>query len=128
MVKMELLTKANICNRKFMHELYMKYAVDTGEPYHNAFPVDLAIQLFGNDAYDWLYELSQGLCTSYQTVFNDVRYLDVSGFYAMRDFRAVMCYREMIAKWHEENEVLKHDTSTGKKHGKQCVSDKAKQV
>lgn len=27
-----------------------------------------------------------------------------------------------------ESGVKKHDTSTGKKHGKQCVSNKAKQV
>lgn len=128
MVETNLLTKANICNRKFMHELYMKYAVNTGEPFYNAFPVDLAIQLFGNDAYDWLYEVGHGLCTCYQTDYKGKRYLDVSGFNVMRDFRAVMCYREMVAKWHKENEVLKHDTSTGKQHRKQCVSNKAKQV
>lgn len=124
----KLIKKADIVNRKFMHKLYTDNSVNTGEPFHYAFPYDLAVELFGVEASDFMYEVSQGLCCSYITDFNGVRYVGFSGFELMRAYRGMVLYREMHKKWIDENEVLKHDTSTGKKHGKQCVSNKAKQV
>lgn len=116
------------CKQEIHAQIVVYNSVNTGEPFHYAFPYDLAVELFGVEASDFMYEVSQGLCCSYITDFNGVRYVGVSGFELMRAYRGMVLYREMRKKWIDENEVLKHDTSTGKKHGKQCVSNKAKQV
>lgn len=70
----KLIKKADIVNRKFMHKLYTDNSVNTGEPFHYAFPYDLAVELFGVEASDFMYEVSQGLCCSYIT---DLMVLDM---------------------------------------------------
>lgn len=54
----KLIKKADIVNRKFMHKLYTDNSVNTGEPFHYAFPYDLAVELFGVEASDFMYEVS----------------------------------------------------------------------
>lgn len=102
MGNLKLLDKQSIINRKYIDKIYREYSVDTGEPYRYAFPLNLAIQLFGEGAEQFLYEVGQGLCTSYRTNFNGIDYVGVTGFHLMKAYRGVMLYREMVEKWHRE--------------------------
>lgn len=124
----KLIKKADIVNRNFISKLYHDNSVDTGESFRYSFPYELAKELFGEESADFLYEVSEGLNVTYCTEFNGIKYVSVTGFHLMRAYRGAVLYREMREKWIKENEVLEHDTSTRKQHGKQCVSNKAKQV
>lgn len=120
-----LVNKTDIVNRKLMNQIYRKFSVDTGEPFRYSFPLELAIGMFGNDAYDFLYEVGQGLCASYITEFKGVRYVCVSGFELMKSYRGAVLYREMVSKW--KCEVENNDTSTGKSN-KQGISKQTAKV
>lgn len=126
--ELELINKVNIINSKHVRQIYHKYSVNTGKPYYNCFPMELAVELFGKDAKEFLYQVSQGLCTSYQTDYEGVRYVDIVGFNLMKSYRATEIYREMAAKWKMENEVSNNDSDAGRKRTTKRFSGKRAKV
>lgn len=126
-INLKLLDKESITNRKYINALYNKYSVDIGKPFHYAFPLDLAIQLFGEGAEQFLYEVGQGLCVCYGKTFEGKYYVDVTGFHLMKAYRGVMLYREMVAKWYNQNEVLEND-SNGKCCKSNSITNKNKKI
>ena len=109
-----------------MSAFYRSHSVDVGEPYRYSFPMELAVEMFGGDAENFLYEVSQGLQIGYTTWFNGKKYVDVTGFHIMQYYRASAIYKEK----HEQlvNEVTKNDTGGCKQNQSKRVSRKRKEV
>lgn len=108
------------------HAFYRSHSVDVGEPYRYSFPMELAVEMFGTDAENFLYEVSQGLNIAYTTWFNDKKYVNVTGFHIMQYYRASEIHKEK----HEQlvNEVRKNDTGGRKQNQSKRVSRKRKEV
>lgn len=128
MGKKKLIDYEHISNRAFMDVMYRKNSVNTGEPCYYCVPMELAVDLFGEEASDFLYEVSQGLCVSYTTFLNGVKYVTATGFSIMKYYRAMCIYKEKNEMWLQENEVAKNDTGGRKQNQSKRVSRKRKEV
>ena len=122
----ELIDYEHIKNRAFMQKLYRSSSVNTGEPAHYCFPMDLAVQIFGDEAEEFLYEVSQGLSTTYRVRFDGVNYVTASGFDIMKYYRASVVYKKKHEQWVKE--VTKNDTGGRKQNKSKRVSRKRKEV
>lgn len=122
----QLINYERISNRAFMTAFYRSHSVDVGEPYRYSFPMELAVEMFGTDAENFLYEVSQGLNICYTTWFNGKRYVSTTGFYIMHYYRASEIYKEKHEQW--VNEVTKNDTGGRKQNQSKRVSRKRKEV
>lgn len=124
----KLIDYEHISNHAFMSAFYRAHSVDVGEPYRYSFPMELAVEMFGKDAENFLYEVSQGLNIDYTTWFKDKKYVNVTGFYIMQYYRASVIYKRKHDKWLQENEVTKNDTGRCKQDKPKRVSRKGKEV
>ena len=122
----ELIDYEHIKNRAFMQKLYRSSSVNTGEPAYYCFPMDLAVQIFGDEAEEFLYEVSQGLSTTYRVRFDGVNYVTASGFDIMKYYRASVVYKKKHEQWVKE--VTKNDTGGRKQNKSKRVSRKRKEV
>lgn len=122
----ELIDYEHIKNRAFMQKLYRSSSVNTGEPAYYCFPMDLAVQIFGDEAKEFLYEVSQGLFTTYSIWFNGANYVTASGFDIMKYYRASVIYKEKHEQWVKE--VTNNDTGGRKQNQSKRVSRKRKEV
>lgn len=122
----ELIDYEHIKNRAFMQKLYRSSSVNTGKPAYYCFPMDLAVQIFGDEAKEFLYEVSQGLSTTYRVRFDGVNYVTASGFDIMKYYRASVVYKKKHEQWVKE--VTKNDTGGRKQNKSKRVSRKRKEV
>lgn len=122
----ELIDYEHIKNRAFMQKLYRSSSVNTGEPAYYCFPMDLAVQIFGDEAKEFLYEVSQGLSTTYRVRFDGINYVTASGFDIMKYYRACVVYKKKHEQWVKE--VTKNDTGGRKQNKSKRVSRKRKEV
>lgn len=126
MGKKKLIDYEHISNRAFMDVMYRKISVNTGKPCYYCVPMELAVDLFGEEASDFLYEVSQGSCVNYTTFFNGVKYVTASGFDIMKYYRASVIYKEKHEQWVKE--VTNNDTGGRKQNQSKRVSRKRKEV
>lgn len=122
----QLINYERISNRAFMTAFYRSNSVDVGETYRYSFPMELAVEMFGTDAENFLHEVSQGLNICYTTWFNGKRYVSTTGFNIMQYYRASEIYKEKHEQW--VNEVTKNDTGGRKQNQSKRVSRKRKEV
>lgn len=120
-----LLQKEQLSNKKFMTRLYRELSVDTGSVLHYAIDLDLAIKMFGEDAYTFLQHVSTITRTGYTGRFNNNEYVGVEGFDLMMAYRANEVYEDEFMK---KRGGTKNDSSERKADQQQCDRGKTKEV
>lgn len=94
----ELILKENeILDNELMKTLYGELSIYVDD-YGYCMMLDVAIAMFGDEAYEYMCMVSMGLKVSYMETYDNRKYICYEGFNIMKQYRAYCIMKEKLSK------------------------------